>query len=317
MADFDGDANPFNERGKKDEATGGEDETIPLIPGGGDTRVHPYGDQSGEHETSFVVQSQRERLKEERVRGLYNILSEHLGQKPEVLHYDLFDLKGKTLYYVGPDRDLEKKMLTSMGRLRTVGALQRILGKEGLREMGFDIPKGVSPRKALILNKTEEELPSASAINRASDIELQELTERPITAIKDLLQEISSDQGTQTGEDDPDMPTMRELVGLDKQLRSIRGSLKVEAAKKVELEQHIKREKTKLSRIANDPEYDDGIRDDIRNRIERLNEDLKVREESIDVLKGRLKNQITSFRETIAKVLDKDATLGERIRTLF
>ena len=107
-------------------------------------------------------------------------------------------------------------------------------------------------------------------------------------------------------------------MGLDKELRSIRGSLKVEAAKKVELEEKIKKENRKLEEIRDNPEYDDdGISDDIRNRIERLNEDLKARKESIDVLKGKLKNQITSFRETIAKVLDKDATLGERIRTLF
>ena len=32
---------------------------------------------------------------------------------------------------------------------------------------------------------------------------------------------------------------------------------------------------------------------------------------------GRLKNQITSFRETIAKVLDKDTSLGKKIRALF
>ena len=38
---------------------------------------------------------------------------------------------------------------------------------------------------------------------------------------------------------------------------------------------------------------------------------------SINLLKGRLKNQITSFHETIAKVLDKDTSLGEKIRTLF
>ena len=44
---------------------------------------------------------------------------------------------------------------------------------------------------------------------------------------------------------------------------------------------------------------------------------MKVRQESIDLLKGRLKNQITSFKETIAKVLDKDTSLGEKIRTLF
>ena len=44
---------------------------------------------------------------------------------------------------------------------------------------------------------------------------------------------------------------------------------------------------------------------------------MKVRQESIDLLKGRLKNQITSFKETIAKVLDSNTSLGEKIRTLF
>ena len=44
---------------------------------------------------------------------------------------------------------------------------------------------------------------------------------------------------------------------------------------------------------------------------------MKVRQESISLLKGRLKSQITSFKETIAKVLDKDASLGEKILTLF
>ena len=44
---------------------------------------------------------------------------------------------------------------------------------------------------------------------------------------------------------------------------------------------------------------------------------MKVRQESINPLKGRLKNQITSFHETIAKVLDKDTSLAEKIRTLF
>ena len=44
---------------------------------------------------------------------------------------------------------------------------------------------------------------------------------------------------------------------------------------------------------------------------------MKVRQESIDLFKGRLKNQITSFKETIAKVLDKDTSLVEKIQTLF
>ena len=59
------------------------------------------------------------------------------------------------------------------------------------------------------------------------------------------------------------------------------------------------------------------MKEDITKRIDDLNEDLKVRQESIDLLKGRLKNQITSCKETIAKVLDKDTSLAKKIRTLF
>ena len=59
------------------------------------------------------------------------------------------------------------------------------------------------------------------------------------------------------------------------------------------------------------------MREDITKRIDALNDELKVRQESINLLKDRLKNQITSFKETIAKVLDKDTSLGEKIRTLF
>ena len=59
------------------------------------------------------------------------------------------------------------------------------------------------------------------------------------------------------------------------------------------------------------------MREDITKRIDDLNEDLKVRQESIDLPNGRLKNHITSFKEAIAKVLDKDTSLAEKIRTLF
>ena len=55
------------------------------------------------------------------------------------------------------------------------------------------------------------------------------------------------------------------------------------------------------------------MREDITKRIDALNDELSTRQESINLLK----NQITSFKETIAKVLDKDTSLGEKIRTLF
>ena len=57
--------------------------------------------------------------------------------------------------------------------------------------------------------------------------------------------------------------------------------------------------------------------EDITKQIDALNDELATRQEFIDLLKGRLKNQIMSFKETTAKVLDKDTSFGEKIRTLF
>ena len=76
-------------------------------------------------------------------------------------------------------------------------------------------------------------------------------------------------------------------------------------------------EKIKLGEIQDDPRYTKKQHKELRKRLDKLNDELKVRQKSIDLLKGRLKNQITRFKEMIAKVLDKDTSLGEKIRTLF
>ena len=166
-------------------------------------------------------------------------------------------------------------------------------------------------QQAVMLNKAAEELPSESDITKVDDTELQEIAEKAsgiISQIKDV----------QTDTEDLFEHPLHELLGLDKQLRSIRGSLKVEVAKKVELEEHITKEHRKLEEFREYPRvYDDAMKEDITKRIDTLNDELATRQESIDLLKGRLNNQIKSFKETIAKVLDKDISLGEKIRTLF
>ena len=169
----------------------------------------------------------------------------------------------------------------------------------------------ITAQQAVMLNKAAEELPSESDITKADDRELQEIVEKAsgiISQIKDIQKDT---------EDLFEHP-LRELLGLDKQLRTIRGSLKVEVARKVELEEHITKECQKLEEFREYPGvYDDAMKEDITKQIHALNDELATRQESIDLLKGRLKNQIMSFKETIAKVLDKDTSLGEKIRTLF
>ena len=196
--------------------------------------------------------------------------------------------------------------------LKSVGMLADILGKNRPHRLGFNIPVGkLTARQAVMLNKAAEELPSESDITKADDIELQQIVEKAsgiISRIKDV----------QTDTEDLFKHPLHELLGLDKQLRSIRGSLKIEVAKKVELEEHITKEHRKLEEFREYPGvYDDAMKEDITKQIDALNDELATRQESIDLLKDRLKNQIMSFKETIAKVLDKDTSLGEKIRTLF
>ena len=127
------------------------------------------------------------------------------------------------------------------GVLKSVGMLVDILGKGGLCSLGFDIPVGkLTAWQAVMLSKTQEEPPSESDITGVDDTELQEIAEKATKSMEDLVLHLN-DQQSQT--DDLLEYLLRELLGLDKQLRSIRGSIKVEVAKKVQLEEHIAKER--------------------------------------------------------------------------
>ena len=75
-------------------------------------------------------------------------------------------------------------------------------------------------KEATVLNRVEEELPSTSDVAKANDIELKEITENAATSMEDLFTRFKRQK----------MLPIHKLLGLDKQLRSIRGSLKVEMA---------------------------------------------------------------------------------------
>ena len=247
MADIDID--PFGEHESRPEEP--TDEHIPLDP------VTPgrsiWEPDRGEQETLFGEESQRTKLMKDYVRDLYKRLSENIDETPELFHYDYFKLKGGELYYIG-----SRKPLTTEGKLKSVEMLADILVKNRLRRLGFNIPVGkLTAWQAIMLNKAAEVLPSESDITKADDIELQGIAEKAssiISQIKDVLTD------TEHLFEHP----LRELLGLDKQLRSIRGSLKVEVAKKVELEEHITKERRKLEDFPEYPGvYDDAMKEDI------------------------------------------------------
>ena len=88
---------------------------------------------------------------------------------------------------------------------------------------------------------------------------------------------------------------LRELEGLDKQLRMIKGSLKVATAKRVNLKAHIGHEERKLNEIQ-DPTYSDDQRDTIEGRIKRRRDELNERNKEIEILKGEALKQINQIK---------------------
>ena len=170
MADVDID--PFGEHESRPEEP--TDGNIPLIPGRGGVKTwDPRPGQSTEHEqeTSFRGESQRTKLMKDYVKDLYKNLSENIDETPELFHYDYFKLEDGELYYRG-----NRKPLTTDGKLKSVGMLADISGKNRLRRLGFNITVGkVTARQAVMLNKAAEELPSESDVDKADDMELQKI----------------------------------------------------------------------------------------------------------------------------------------------
>ena len=222
MADVDID--PF---GEHDRTKLRPDENIPLTPVGGGSTWEPECEQ----EMSFGGESRTSVLHKEYLVGeIYELIGNKIHQKLEPsLHPFKLGEDGR-LYYRG-------KPLTNMdGELKTIGVIADTLGIKRLREMGFDISKtNLKPRHALDLM---EKLPSTSDITNADEIELQEIAK----STEDLISQMSRT-------DDLFEHPLHELLGLDKELRSIRGLLKVEVPKKVQLEENIKKRHCKLEEL--------------------------------------------------------------------
>ena len=107
--------------------------------------------------------------------------------------------------------------------------------------------------------KKQAQLPSSSEIAGMEEIELEEIAK----SIEDLIFQINNQSQTDELFEHP----LHELSGLDKQHRSIRSSLKVEVAKKLELEECIAKERRKLEEFREYPGVnDDAMREDITKR---------------------------------------------------
>ena len=233
-----------------------------------------------------------------------------------------------------------KDILSPWNRWLAPNAYLKIFGKKFFKNIGFNADKPKSGTKSKIPKRKMKqieiyvdeiddnikqftsvlnELPTTSEGNQ-DNIMLQDIitkneiaTDNSIKLIETSLTEIGTEVSTQTGG-----LTLRELEGLDKELRTISGSLRSAITKSIAKQVDIDKENRKLEEMANDETYSDEQREEVRARLQRLQDEQKAINDQICILKGRYFNQIYQIRESIMKFLDKEmGTLGERIRTLF
>ena len=87
-------------------------------------------------------------------------------------------------------------------------------------------------------------------------------TDNPMKLIETSLTEISVEASTQTGG-----LTLRELEGLDKDMRTISSSLRYAITKSIAKQVDIDKENRKLEEMTNDETYSDKQREEVRARL--------------------------------------------------
>ena len=141
MADVDID--PFEEHESRPEDPMGDN--IPLTPVKGST-WKPECVQV----TSFRGTSHRTKLMKDYVKDLYKKLSENIGKVVEPFHFNYFKLEDVELYYRG-----NRNPLKTRRELKSVGIIVVILGKNRLRNLGFDIPRGKVTTQEAVMQEAE------------------------------------------------------------------------------------------------------------------------------------------------------------------
>ena len=180
----------------------------------------------------------------------------------------------------------------------------KIFGKNFIKHMGFDVDKPKSGSKSKIPKKRMEqikqyvdeiddntkqfarelnELPTSE--DNQDNIMLQDVitkneiaTYNSMKLIETSLTEIGAEASTQTGG-----LTLRELEGLDKELRTISGSLRSAIAKSVAKQVDIDKENRKLEEMTNDETYSDEQREEVRARLQRFQDEQKAMNDQIRI----------------------------------
>ena len=185
----------------------------------------------------------------------------------------------------------------SNGEFYAASTMRTRLGLSLARSLlGIETPASVKTHSRVLM----QEIPT--------EIEMNELTPQ---RLEEVIDEVTRSIGTNTDLD------MREFLGIDKALTRISGELANNVSKLTEIDEHLKREHTKLDEIKDDPSYSENLRDRIKKRITDLKEERATRLEITSQNRKELASQFSRIRQTVEKILDEDLSLREKLKLVF
>lgn len=237
--------------------------------------------------------------KEQIKRQLVDEFYKEKGESPRIPNYDRFELDNKKLYL----RD------SKGGRIQV--SKDRVTHGTKFKSINSG-PLSLSRVRDLLELDQKLTQKSKEAMKKVTEIELTETTPKELLDTTNTF--FRAFEEAETSFTEGGEFSLRELRGLDKSLRDIRGELTNNLAKLGTLDEHIKRENEKLAAADEDPRIDKGP---IEARLKELNDERKARMEVLNISRERLIGQIQRIKDTFNKILHEDTTLGEKLRTLF
>ena len=248
-----------------------------------------------------------------KVRSFY----ESLGQEPpDIIDPNEFELDARNHLFFRTDGDpVQLTTKPDPTKFLKRSTLKQRLSINEQNRLGIRAASNPDPDlRSQAISKLQNTL---ADIPDAQYIPLQDLSQSAQEISEQLEETIlgDDDQTALKTIDDSPLP-MREIMGLNERLQSIRGELTNNLAKLSELDEHIEKEKVKLA-TADDGNLGQYVKDRILQHLNELQEERATRLEVLSENRHQLRTQINRIRETIHTLLYENTTLLERIQTLF
>ena len=224
-------------------------------------------------------------------------------------------------YYRGNSRDAEinfYKLDTLQGKYG-VDFVRKDLGIDDYQSHATRVRAGRKELSQLIAARDKiatEEIPIQDISSPQEAQNVIDAVDEYETAVKTVVETSFIDTPTKTIIGTQTKIDMREMNGILEAMTTEKGHIALALPDLNETNKNLAKEKGKLEEaIANN--YEKKIIDDIKQPISNLEIERSGILEVINVNKEKLRSQVFRIKETIDRVLNKDTTLRERIRTLF